>query len=71
MREGTTAYKSWKGTPIPIYIKFYFFNMLNAEAFQDQGDKPVVEERGPYTFRWQKRWKPGFCHPGRWRKKST
>ena len=28
--------------------------MLNAEAFQDQGDKPVVEERGPYTFRWQK-----------------
>ena len=55
MREGTTAYKSWKGTPIPIYIKFYFFNMLNAEAFQDQGDKPVVEERGPYTFRWQKK----------------
>ena len=28
--------------------------MLNAEAFQDQGDKPVVEERGPYTFRWKK-----------------
>ena len=29
--------------------------MLNAEAFQDQGDKPVVEERGPYTFRWKKK----------------
>ena len=42
---------SWVATPFPIYIEVYFFNMLNHEAFEKHGDAPVMEEKGPYTFR--------------------
>ena len=51
MKEGTATYEAWKGTQIPIYMKVYFFSMLNAEAFTELGERPVLEERGPYTFR--------------------
>ena len=52
IRQGSTTFESWKGNPIPIYMKVYFFNVLNAEAFQEHGERPVVKEKGPYTFRW-------------------
>ena len=51
MSEGTACYKAWQETPIPVYTKFYFFDMLNAEDFVMNQAKPVVKERGPYTFR--------------------
>ena len=52
LSEGTVSYKAWKETPIPLYTKFYFFDMLNAEDFELNHANPVVEERGPYTFRY-------------------
>jgi len=51
LSEGTVSYKAWKETPIPLYTKFYFFDMLNVEDFELNHANPVVEERGPYTFR--------------------
>jgi len=51
VREGTKTFDAWQATPIPVYTKFYFFNMLNAEDFEKNHGKPIVEERGPYTFR--------------------
>ena len=51
MKEGTTTYEAWKETSIPIYMKVYFFSMLNAEAFTERGEQLMLEERGPYTFR--------------------
>jgi len=51
VQEGTKTYDAWKQTPIPVYTKFYFFNMLNAEDFEQNHGKPILEERGPYTFR--------------------
>ena len=49
--EGTRTYQAWKSSPIPAYSKFYFFNMLNAEDFVKNRVKPILEEKGPYTFR--------------------
>jgi len=51
VKEGTKTFDAWKKTPIPVYTKFYFFNMLNADDFQINHGKPILEERGPYTFR--------------------
>eukprot|EP00092_Neocalanus_flemingeri_P040156 GFUD01043741.1.p1 GENE.GFUD01043741.1~~GFUD01043741.1.p1 ORF type:complete len:545 (+),score=122.04 GFUD01043741.1:220-1854(+) len=50
IEEGTAAYNAWVKTPIPVYTKFYFFDMINPDAFHNH-EKPILEERGPYTFR--------------------
>ena len=50
--RGTRAFQAWSESPVPAYTKFYFFNMLNAEDFIKNNVKPIVEERGPYTFRY-------------------
>ena len=52
VREGTAAYQAWVETPIPMYTKFYFFDMLNPRDLFHKHEKPILEERGPYTFRW-------------------
>ena len=49
---GTAAYKAWVETPVPVYTKFYFFDMLNPTELFHKHEKPILEERGPYTFRW-------------------
>ena len=51
IEEGTAAYKAWAETPIPIYTKFYFFSLLSDPELLLRHEKPLVEERGPYTFR--------------------
>ena len=52
IREGTAAYKAWVETPVPVYTKFYFFDMLNPTELFHNHEKPILEERGPYVFRW-------------------
>jgi len=51
IEEGTSAYNAWLETPIPVYTKFYFFDMINPSDLFHSHEKPVLEERGPYTFR--------------------
>lgn len=51
IREGTEAYNAWLATPIPVYTKFYLFSLTNPEDFLANRSKPILEERGPYTFR--------------------
>ena len=52
IKEGTAAYKAWVETPVPVYTKFYFFDMLNPTELFHKHEKPILEERGPYVFRW-------------------
>jgi len=49
--EGTSAYNAWVETPIPVFTKFYFFDMINPSDLFHSHEKPILEERGPYTFR--------------------
>ena len=51
IKEGTAAYNAWVETTIPMYTKFYFFDMLNPSDLFHNHEKPILEERGPYTFR--------------------
>ena len=79
IKEGTASYAAWKETPIPVYTKFYFFDMLNPQVNVNiiyidittvtviviyilfdilnpqelfhRHEMPILEERGPYTFR--------------------
>ena len=51
VKDGTAAFNAWAETPIPVYTKFYFFDMLNPRDLFHSQEKPIIEERGPYTFR--------------------
>jgi len=51
IKEGTASYAAWKKTPIPVFTKFYFFDMLNPQELFHRHEMPILEERGPYTFR--------------------
>jgi len=51
IEEGTAAYNAWVETPIPVFTKFYFFDMINPSDLFHSHEKPILEERGPYTFR--------------------
>ncbi|XP_078277952.1 scavenger receptor class B member 1-like [Rhinoraja longicauda] len=44
------AYSVWKDVPIPFYMSVYFFHIVNPDAII-RGEKPVVEQRGPYVYR--------------------
>ncbi|XP_060751776.1 scavenger receptor class B member 1 [Tachysurus vachellii] len=49
------SYTMWKDIPVPFFMSIYFFNVLNPEEIL-AGEKPTVEQRGPYVYR-EKRWK--------------
>ena len=51
IKEGTAAYNAFLETPVPVLIKFYFFDMVNPRELFHKHEKPILEERGPYTFR--------------------
>jgi hypothetical protein len=51
IEEGTAAYNAWVETPMPVYTKFYFFDLVSPRNLFYSHEKPVIEERGPYTFR--------------------
>lgn len=44
------VYSGWKLAPIPIYVKFYFFNVTNPSAIVAGTSEPILQELGPYTF---------------------
>ncbi|CAH8823642.1 unnamed protein product [Trichobilharzia szidati] len=47
---GSVVYPEWLQPSIPVYIQFYLFNLTNPVEFQ-AGEKPRVEQLGPYTYR--------------------
>ncbi|KAI2804845.1 hypothetical protein BLOT_003833 [Blomia tropicalis] len=46
----SSSYGDWQKSNIPIYTKFYLFNITNPDQML-KGKKPVLEEIGPYVFR--------------------
>ena len=51
IKDGTAAHDAFLETPIPMMTKFYFFDILNPREIVERHEKPILEERGPYTFR--------------------
>ncbi|KAM9194866.1 scavenger receptor class B member 1 [Dugong dugon] len=44
------SFNMWKEIPIPFYLSVYFFHVVNPEEIL-KGEKPQVQERGPYVYR--------------------
>ena len=62
--------------PVPMFSKFYFFDVLNPGLVVGRNEKPILEERGPYTFRQVRRLYHTALHysdviQGKFRGKST
>ncbi|CAL9682422.1 unnamed protein product [Knipowitschia caucasica] len=44
------TYTMWKDIPVPFFMSVYFFNVLNPKEIL-KGEKPMIEQRGPYVYR--------------------
>nr|XP_060635358.1 lysosome membrane protein 2 isoform X1 [Anolis sagrei ordinatus] len=50
LKNGSEVFEMWEESPPPVYMQFYFFNLTNPLEVL-QGEKPLVLEVGPYTYR--------------------
>jgi len=48
--EGTETWNKWLNNPVPVYLKFTFFNITNPRAVLE-GQKPILVEVGPYVYK--------------------
>ncbi|KAG7218788.1 hypothetical protein INR49_019717 [Caranx melampygus] len=48
--KNDVSYTMWRDIPVPFYMSVYFFNVLNPKEIL-KGEKPMVEQRGPYVYR--------------------
>ncbi|RXN10965.1 platelet glyco 4 [Labeo rohita] len=51
LENGTLAFDTWTSVDIPIYRQFWLFNVQNPDEVLQQGAKPVLVQKGPYTYR--------------------
>ncbi|XP_008313829.1 platelet glycoprotein 4 [Cynoglossus semilaevis] len=51
IEPGTTAYDNWVTTGATVYRQFWFLEVKNPIEVIQYGAKPVVLEKGPYTYR--------------------
>ncbi|KAK4016392.1 protein croquemort [Daphnia magna] len=50
LQPGTIMYKFWETSPVPMYIRFYMYNVTNSDDVLNLQVKPIVEEIGPFTY---------------------
>jgi len=48
--EDSATYDAFITPPVPVYTKFYLFHVTNPDEVLSFGEKPVLEERGPYVY---------------------
>ena len=49
LEEGTEAWDGFVEPPVPVYMQFRFFNVTNPDKIKE-GEKPIVNEVGPYVY---------------------
>jgi len=49
--NGSASYNAWLDPPAPVYIEFRLFSCVNPKEVLKNGSKPIVVEKGPYTYR--------------------
>ncbi|KAE8630968.1 hypothetical protein XENTR_v10001036 [Xenopus tropicalis] len=50
LKNESEVFEDWANPPPPVYMQFYFFNVTNPLEVLS-GEKPFVDEIGPYTYR--------------------
>lgn len=53
LKNNTQTYKYWQQLPVPLNMSIYLFNWTNPEATIKNGDKPIVQQLGPYVFKYE------------------
>ncbi|XP_056131578.1 platelet glycoprotein 4 [Lampris incognitus] len=51
IEPGTTAYENWVSAGAVVYRQFWLFDVKNPLEVLQHGSKPVVIEKGPYTYK--------------------
>lgn len=46
------SYGWWAKPPVTPAVKVYVYNVTNADEFLNNGSKPILEELGPYVYRY-------------------
>lgn len=56
IRDGGRTYKWWKEPPVVPRMQIYIYNVTNADEFLNNGEKPALQELGPYVYtqHWEK-----------------
>uniref|UniRef100_A0A224XN62 Scavenger receptor class B member 1 n=2 Tax=Triatominae TaxID=70999 RepID=A0A224XN62_9HEMI len=56
LREGGHVFEMWKKPPVEPVMRVYVYNVTNADDFLNNGEKPILDELGPYVYveRWEK-----------------
>ena len=52
LTEGSTSYNNWISPPAPIYFQIWVMHVANADEVVQSGAKPVLVQKGPYTYRY-------------------
>nr|UFE16637.1 cluster of differentiation 36 [Tor putitora] len=51
LQNGTLAFDTWTSVDTPIYRQFWLFDVQNPDEVLSQGAKPVLVQKGPYTYK--------------------
>jgi scavenger receptor class B protein 1 len=56
LQEGGRTYHWWKNPPVTPQMHVYIYNVTNADEFLNNGEKPTLQELGPYIYleTWEK-----------------
>lgn len=56
LKEGNKSFDWWRAPPVTPQMHVYIYNVTNADEFLNNGDKPELQEIGPYVYlqTWEK-----------------
>lgn len=56
LQDGGRTYGFWKAPPVVPRMEIYIYNVTNADEFLNNGEKPELQELGPYVYlqAWEK-----------------
>lgn len=56
LREGGRTFDWWREPPVTPQLSVYIYNVTNADEFLNDGEKPTLNELGPYVYvqHWEK-----------------
>uniref|UniRef100_A0A0A9YZJ9 Scavenger receptor class B member 1 n=1 Tax=Lygus hesperus TaxID=30085 RepID=A0A0A9YZJ9_LYGHE len=56
LKDGGQVFEMWKKPPVVPVMRVYVYNVTNADDFLNNGDKPILDELGPFVYveQWEK-----------------
>lgn len=56
LKTGSPTFEMWRKPPINPIMRIYIYNVTNADEFLNNGDKPILDELGPFVYieTWEK-----------------